>query len=351
MREGGLDVRMVVPGHDPTLQRPFVESPFPTSFNSIAYGLFSERSVVSFTAWTFLRSLRSREVVYLWPGTPRWLYERVKEKGLVLVAERINTHRRTAKAILDDAYARLGLVPTQQFTEESIADEEAKLALADLIFSPSPAVTASLISAGIDARKIIRSSYGWEPRRLGGKERPVRTDDSRIFLFMGRVCIRKGAHLLLEAWARAGVKGKLILVGEIDDEIRRLSGPLLARADVEARPYTPDVASVYANADVFVLPTLEEGSPLVVYEAMASSLPVVTTPIGGGELVRNEEDGLLIEPQDVVRLTEAIRRLALERETIERMRESARVRAQRFTWSSVGKRRAELLRSALPDWR
>ena len=122
---------------------------------------------------------------------------------------------------------------------------------------------------------------------------------------------------------------------------------MLDRTDVDARPYTSDVASAYAGADVFIFPTLEEGSPLVVYEAMASSLPIVTTPMGGGELVRHETDGFVVEPHDVGQLIDAIRRAASNRNALDQMRRSARDRAQAFTWSSVGQRRANLLRSVL----
>lgn len=347
MEEGGLDVRMVVPGQDCTLRRSFVQSPLSTSVSRLAYRFLSEKRVVSLVARSFLRSLQSGDVVYLWPGTPRWVYEAVKDKGLVLVMERINTHRRTAKAILDDAYARLGLHPSHQFTEEAIADEDAKLALADLVFSPSPAVTASLVRAGIEVTKIIQSSYGWDPVRLGARAQSPRVDGPFTALFMGRVCVRKGAHHLLEAWAGAGVAGKLVMFGRCDEEIERHCRTLLNRKDVDARPYTSDVASAYASADAFIFPTLEEGSPLVVYEAMASWLPIVTTPMGGGELVRNEQDGFVVAPHDVGQLIEAIRRAASDRKALDQMRRSARDRAQDFTWSSVGQRRANLLRGVL----
>lgn len=360
MIEAGADVRMVVPGREKSLNKPFVSSAFPTSLNGLAYRLFSPDRVVSLSARVFLRSLRRGDVAYLWPGTPLWVYQAVKDLRCPLVMERINTHRRTARRILTDAYARLGMSPPSAYSDEAIADEDAKLALADAVFSPSPCVTDSLVDSGVPASKIIQSSYGWDPARLGvppvaseteasaGPTRPA--DAPFTALFMGRICVRKGAHLLLEAWEQSGVSGRLRLVGRLDDEVRDRCAKWLARPDVDALPYTNDVASVFADADVFAFPTLEEGSPLVVYEALASGLPVLTTPMGAGHVVRQCVEGRIVPPQDVAALAETLRVMAAARSETASMRGRARMRAAEFTWSRVGRRRAEQLAEFAEAW-
>jgi len=69
-----------------------------------------------------------------------------------------------------------------------------------------------------------------------------------------------------------------------------------------------DVANILQNFDVFVLPSLAEGIPLTILEAMATSLPVISTKVGGvPELIENDINGYLISPQDVKTLATKIK--------------------------------------------
>jgi glycosyltransferase involved in cell wall biosynthesis len=97
-----------------------------------------------------------------------------------------------------------------------------------------------------------------------------------------------------------------------------------------------EMPAVYRQADVFVLPSQNEGMSIALLEAMASGLPVVVTDTGGtAELVREGVNGHVVSWADVPALTEAMARLVHERETRQRMgRESRRI-AKRFSWSAV----------------
>ena len=119
-------------------------------------------------------------------------------------------------------------------------------------------------------------------------------------LFVGTICVRKGVHLLLDYWIQSGVKGRLILLGEIEPIIKDKCADLLRRSDIVVMDYVKekDLGALYRSADVFLLPSLEEGSPLVIYEACGSGLPVVTTPMGAGAIVRHSCEGLVLDPYD-----------------------------------------------------
>lgn len=83
--------------------------------------------------------------------------------------------------------------------------------------------------------------------------------------------------------------------------------------------------------DIFVLPSLSEGLSSAILSAMASSLPVVATHVGGiPELIRNEEEGLLVPSGDPVALAQALRRLCNEPETRLRMGRKGRARVEEF---------------------
>ncbi len=128
-------------------------------------------------------------------------------------------------------------------------------------------------------------------------------------LFVGD--LRKGARLALEALAR--VRGpKLVLVSRSDpSSLRRFADQLGVSARVRFRPATDQVERAYAAADMFVFPTPYDAFGMVISEAMASALPVITTrAAGASELINHGESGwLLDDAANAAPLAEALRAL------------------------------------------
>jgi glycosyltransferase involved in cell wall biosynthesis len=133
------------------------------------------------------------------------------------------------------------------------------------------------------------------------------------------------------------------MVGKADPGMEALCAANLARPDVHRLDYTDDVGAVYRAADLLALPSLHEGSPLVVYEAMACGLPIVTTPMGAGAIVRDGIEGFVLDPYDVRGWGERLRLLTSDVGLRLRMGRAARERVQDFTWQAVGARRRALL--------
>jgi glycosyltransferase involved in cell wall biosynthesis len=293
----------------------------------------------------YARELKSASASYLWSGVPRAIYDDVVRAGLPLFVERINCHRKAAKRVLDEVQDRAGVGPVHSISARDIQDETDRLSLASFIFAPSEPVRDSLLEVGIPAEKILRTSYGYAPRRIPAPRRA--RDHKPVFLFLGSVCLRKGAHIALEAWARAGVDGKLVLCGEMTPEVEALAMPVLRRRDVDFRGYVSDVSQALAEADVLVLPTFTEGSPFVVYEAMAAGVIPLVTPMGGGDVVRPGQDGLVVPPFDVDGLASAMIELANHPDLRGQLSASAAERALDYTWEKVAARRKSMLLSAL----
>jgi len=95
--------------------------------------------------------------------------------------------------------------------------------------------------------------------------------------------------------------------------------------------YVDDPVATYQQADLFVFPTVEEGSALVTYEALACGLPVVTTP-NAGSVVRDGVEGLIVPIRDVDALAAAMERLRADEQLRREMGKAARARAEMFTW-------------------
>lgn len=340
-----LQARMVVPSCDPSCRGPNLVEAIPPLIKGLYYR--SDNAPRNMAEKRFLRDIKDFDTGYLWPGTSLETFRKVKKINKPIFLERINCYTGKAKRILDDAYTRLGVHPQHQITPESIQQEEAEVELADFIFCPSPEVTKSFQEAGVPEQKLIATSYGWSPRRFPTiSSEKLHTEEVTV-LFVGTVCVRKGAHLLLRAWERAGIKGRLMIIGKMEPAIAETCGEILARPDVVYSDYSANYASAYCEADIFAFPSLEEGSALVTYEAMAHGLPILTSPMGAGGIVRDGIDGIIVPPYDDDAWVEALRKLAYSPELRDRFSASARQRAEEFTWEKVAARRAAFVRERL----
>lgn len=284
-----------------------------------------------------------RDLVFTWGEVSLDVSRTLHARGVPVVREKYNCAKRTAKDILDRAYAALGVAGNGAISEAMVEKENAELALADAIFCPSPMVAQSLLALGIPADRLIHTSYGWEPGRFAGDDKALPPVEGPTLIFVGSVCVRKGAHILLEAWRRANIRGRLVLSGEMEPLIGRRFRDVLARDDVLHLPYTSNVGAVYRSADWFVFPSLEEGSPLVTYEAAACGLPLVVSPMGAGPFARDGVEGLVIDSDDPAAWAEMIRSLPDRRDQQAEYAEGARLRSLDFTYEKVGARRREQL--------
>jgi glycosyltransferase involved in cell wall biosynthesis len=161
-----------------------------------------------------------------------------------------------------------------------------------------------LCRLGVDPTRFL-------PNPARGMDGPVR------LLSVGRLAPAKGQLLLLQACAQLRADGldfELTLVGDGPDRARleaeRDRAGLRDCVRLVGALNQAQVRAALAQADVFVLPSLAEGIPVVLMEAMASGLPVVSCPVNGiPELIEDGCNGLFASPGDVASLALALRRL------------------------------------------
>jgi glycosyltransferase involved in cell wall biosynthesis len=136
-------------------------------------------------------------------------------------------------------------------------------------------------------------------------------------LCVGRLVAAKGQYVLVEAARRLAAERRdfrvtIVGAGPQEQGLRAAIGEAgLARHVTMAGALNQDeVRHLYGEADAFVLPSFAEGIPVVLMEAMASGVPCVTTRITGiPELIRSDDEGLLVAPSDAEALAAAIARL------------------------------------------
>jgi O-antigen/teichoic acid export membrane protein/glycosyltransferase involved in cell wall biosynthesis len=290
-------------------------------------------------------AMPAETIVYLFGEQPASLSERLHARGIRVVREKINAGKAMAKAIYDREREATGYPVTQEITEEACAKEAREMALADAVFCPSPMVAESMRYIGVPEEKLLHSSYGWDPLRLRGSHRSIEPASVATFLYVGYLAFHKGAHILIEAWERAGIDGRLLLAGQFEPAFKALFGERLRRPDIRHLGYVKDIGAVYRSADWFLFPSIAEGGPQVTYEAGGCRLPAIVTRMGAGAFTRDGIDGLILDTHDPDVWADAIQRAASGKLPREAMADAALARSAEFTWDRVGAKRVELLRA------
>ncbi|TET38241.1 MAG: glycosyltransferase [Planctomycetota bacterium] len=258
-----------------------------------------------------------------------------KEHGITTIVERASTHMKTQMRILREAYDSVGVDPGVIELDEVIERCVEEYGAADYVLVPSRFVYGTFVDEGFDAGRLILLPFGVDLEKFSPARKKPETP---TFLFCGRIGIRKGVHHLLEAWKKAAIRGaRLVLVGNVDPEFRFAFATVADDPCVEVLSYSGDMPALYRSATAFVLPTLEEGSALVAYEAMASGLPLITTE-RAGSVARDGAEAVMVSPGDVDGLAKALTDAAANPGRMEEMGAAARKRALEFSWERYRQR-------------
>ncbi|MBA3019133.1 MAG: glycosyltransferase family 4 protein [Proteobacteria bacterium] len=141
-----------------------------------------------------------------------------------------------------------------------------------------------------------------------------------IVTFTGRLVKGKGIGVLLAAWGKVVVDFKnvcLLILGEgpFESRLKEQCQGLGIEKNVKFLGLVNNVRKYLAMSDIFVFPSFQEGFPNSVLEAMACGLPVIATRIGGiVDVIKDEENGLLVEPGNANQLADALKRLICDAE-------------------------------------
>ncbi|MCB9457691.1 MAG: glycosyltransferase [Anaerolineaceae bacterium] len=174
----------------------------------------------------------------------------------------------------------------------------------------------------LPGREIFRARYG-----LG---------NGPVCLFMARLHPRKGAHLLAEAFRQVNIPEARLVIAGPDEGGRALIEPIIdERVILTGYLGGEERLAAFAAADVFALPAVGEGLPMVVLEALAAGLPAIVSPECYLPEVARSGAGMEVEP-DVDSLAGALRLVLLEAARRQEMGIAARrLVNERFTWAQI----------------
>jgi glycosyltransferase involved in cell wall biosynthesis len=206
----------------------------------------------------------------------------------------------------------------------------------------SPQVRDDLVSLGVAPReRFVVVRLGIELEQRVAAERDGRGESRRVLGigpdrfavgWIGRMTGVKRTDDVLRAFRRLrdrGVDACLCMIGDGPDRpaVERRAHELGLMRDTLFLGYQEEVAPFYAAFDAMILPSINEGTPVSAIEALAAGRPVVATRVGGvPDVVRDGEDGFLVEPGDVDALADRLARLAAEPELRERLGAAGRAR-------------------------
>lgn len=235
--------------------------------------------------------------------------------------------------------------------------------LSDALVAPSR-VTAGELEADYGARgvRVIYNGIRAEDLEEAGRRRADAPERPPTVLYVGRLRTRKAVAVLLEAFlevrrhrlAAAQPAARLVVVGDGEQlpalEARKRELGFGDEVTFTGALPRQRLLEVYQAADVYCLPSLYEGFPVAILEAMAAALPVVATRVSGiPEAVTPGETGELVEPEDVAGLAAALSAVLADPVRARAMGERGRaILAERFSIDAVAREYLELWQELLP---
>jgi len=170
-----------------------------------------------------------------------------------------------------------------------------------------------------------------------------------LVLFVGAIQRRKNIRRLVQAFERMPASWRLALAGAADgfgaaEELRAIeSSPRQSDIDVLGYVTRAEIEALYAQARIFAFPSLDEGFGMPVLEAMANSVPVITSRRSALPEVAGDA-ALLVNPDDPEEIAAALVRLASDESLCDELARRGRERALQFSWESALDRTWEVYR-------
>jgi glycosyltransferase involved in cell wall biosynthesis len=314
-----------------------------------------ERMIVAFDAGVARRLRPSTRIVYGFEQGCRATLDRAAELGVHGVLDMAAPHFAVTDPVLAaevDAVPELRTpywIATRATLAERNQRKQHEFERAALIVANSRFTARSLEGTGIALDKVRVVPLGAPDVDPSWRSVPP-ANPARV-LFAGSISTRKGAHLLLQAWRRLrlGSVAELLMVGQwllptawqsdLPAGVRVLKW--LTRAELREE---------YLRASVLVLPSLLDGFGMVVSEALAHGLPVITTRnTGAADLIEQGRNGWVIDAGEVDALAERLQHAIDNPTELRAMREAAEQSAGRRPWSVYRNEIVDAVCGSMPD--
>lgn len=281
--------------------------------------------------------------VYAYEDGAAFSFHEARRRGLRCFYDQPIGYWRAARKLLVEEAERLPewastLIGNEDSPEKSARKDE-ELALADVVFVASSYTLNTLKDAPSFKAPVVVIPYGAPPRPANAPVRKPRERTGPLrAIFVGSLGQRKGLSYLFDAVKQLGSGVELTVIGTLPlERCEALENELKRVRWIPSLPHA-QVLEEMAQHDVFVFPSLFEGFGLVLIEAMAMGLPIVTTPhTAGPDLIDDGCEGFLVPIRSSRAIAEKLDLLRREPELVETMGAAAKTKAVTYTWDNYGR--------------
>jgi starch synthase len=273
--------------------------------------------------------------------------QRLKKErsGTICVMEEVNSHIDHQCSIMREEYYKLGLGKYS----EKIPDHTMRLKTyesSDYILCPSEFVRRSFIERGFCSERLLKVNFGFSPMKPVVKTPIIEIKKYFRVLYVGQLHFRKGLRYAIEAFKQLKHPSKKFIIVGAKSGITGLE-KLQIPEEVEftGNLKGEELNEQYRKANVFILPSLEEGLALVQLEALSFGVPIlITTHTGGDDIIKDGVQGFIVPPADSNALADKLQEMADNKQLLERMSEQALQAAHSYgSWDLAVKRLADIL--------
>lgn len=280
--------------------------------------------------------------VYAYEDGAQYSFQAARRKGASTLYDLPIGYWRAARSLLlDEAEREPEWAGTLIGNQDSVAKTErkdAELALADVVFVASSFTRNTLTTTSTFKGPIVIVPYGSPSAMPSPPETPAPGAKKLRVIFVGSLGQRKGLSYLFAACRQVQSAVSLTVIGQKPLE----PCPALDR-ELGAVRWLPScshqrILAEMAAHDVFVFPSLFEGFGLVLLEALAMGLPIITTPnTAGPDLIQDGVEGFIVSIRDATAIAERLELLHREPARQAEMSRAARECARQFSWGKYEK--------------
>ncbi|MEO8406683.1 MAG: glycosyltransferase family 4 protein [Chitinophagaceae bacterium] len=272
---------------------------------------------------------------------------KLKKEGAstLCIMEEVNSHVDNQYSILQQEYISLGYGKHP----EKIPDHTKRLKAyetADYILCPSEFVKKSFIEKGFSPDRLLKVNFGFSATVPTVAVNKSQHKDRFRVLYVGQLNFRKGLRYAIEAFKQLKHPNKEFIIVGARSGVTGLEKITIPKEVIfTGNLKGEELNDQYRNADVFILPSLEEGLALVQLEALSFGVPVlITTNTGGDDIVSNGVQGFIVPPADANALKEKLQEMADDKQLLKKMSEQALLAAHSYgSWDIAVEKLAGML--------
>ncbi|MEP6714501.1 MAG: glycosyltransferase family 4 protein [Terriglobia bacterium] len=256
-----------------------------------------------------------------------------------------SAHIRVQDEILRDEAARCG-VPIEHPTPWMIAREQREYEICDRIVVLSSFALQSFLQMGVDPAKMICIPLGVDVKRfradaeaIAARRRRILSGEPLRVLYTGNLQFQKGLRDLIQITQTLRTENfRFQLIGTVTPEAKALVSQFPNTVELVPRQPQNDLPRWYAGADLYIFPTIQDGFAVVLTQASASGLPILTTTnCAGPDMVEEGVSGWVLPIRDPEAFVEKLRWCDRNREQLAEMIELAHGRFRARDWSDVAR--------------